>query len=116
MVQKKKEVNWEDFNKIDCRVGTIIKAENFRQAKKPAYILYVDLGEGLGTCKSSAQITENYTIDELIGKQVLCIVNFTPKQIGPIMSEVLVTGFPDTHGNVVLCVPDKKAPNGAILY
>lgn len=109
-------INWQDFEKIELRVGTIVKAEEYPEARNPAYILYVDMGEELGIKKSSAQITENYNTQELIGRQVICVANFPPKQIGKIMSELLVTGFPDESGNVILAKPDKSVPNGAKLY
>lgn len=108
-------ISWQDFQKIEFRLGTIIKAEDFPEARNPAYILHVDFGEELGIKKSSAQITDHYQKQELIGKQVMAVVNFRPKQIGPIMSECLVTGFYKEDGSVVLAVPDKPAPNGARL-
>ncbi len=108
------EINWHDFTKIELRVGTIIAAEIFKEAHKPAYKLQVDFGEEIGIKKSSAQITEVYTVDELIGRQVIAVVNFPTKQIGPIRSEVLVTGFHCDAG-VVLAVPDKVVKNGAKL-
>ncbi|MCH5154047.1 MAG: tRNA-binding protein [Clostridiales bacterium] len=102
---------FEDFTKLDIRVGTIIEAEVFSKAKKPAYKLKIDFGENIGIKKSSAQITELYTIDELIGKQVLAVVNFPPRQIADFMSEVLVLGT-YSNGGVVLVTPDKTAANG----
>ncbi|MBE1300220.1 MAG: tRNA-binding protein [Alteromonadaceae bacterium] len=109
------QITWEQFQAVELRVGTIIKAEPFPEARNPAYKLQVDFGEDIGVKKSSAQITDLYSIEELVGKQVMGVVNFPPKQIGPIMSECLVTGFYDEQGRVVLAVPDKAAPNGARL-
>ncbi len=109
-------ISWEDFSKVRIQIGTIVQAEVYKEARKPAYILSVDLGGDQGIKKSSAQITIHYSTEELVGKQVVCITNFPPKQIGKIMSEVLVTGFPDDNGNVVLCVPDKKVSNGVRLF
>ena len=108
-------ISWEDFQKIEFRLGTIVKAEDFPKARNPAYILHVDFGGELGVKKSSAQITENYTKGALIGKQVMAIVNFPAKQIGPIMSECLVTGFYQDDGSVILAVPDRPLHNGAKL-
>ena len=108
-------ITWSDFEKVELRVGRIISAEPFPQARKPAYILHVDFGPEIGVKKSSAQITHVYTTEELQGKLVVGVVNFPPKQIGPIRSECLVTGFHNERGEVVLCVPDKDVPLGAKL-
>ncbi|MCJ2163319.1 MULTISPECIES: tRNA-binding protein [unclassified Pseudodesulfovibrio] len=107
-------IDWNDFEKVELRVGTILKAEPFPEARIPAYKLVVDFGEEIGTRKSSAQITTLYQLDELVGKQVVAVVNFPPKQIGPMKSECLVTGFYREDG-VVLAVPDKPVPNGLKL-
>lgn len=109
-------ITWDDFARVELRVGRIVAAEVFAQARKPAYLLQVDFGPELGIKKSSAQITHHYTPEGLIGKQVVAVVNFPKKQIGPVMSECLVTGFPDANGHVVLCVPDQNVPLGAPLF
>lgn len=109
-------ITWDDFARVELRVGRIVAAEVFAQARKPAYLLQVDFGPELGIKKSSAQITHHYTPEGLIGKQVVAVVNFPKKQIGPVMSECLVTGFPDENGHVVLCVPDQNVPLGAPLF
>lgn len=109
-------INWKDFEKVHLCAGTIIKAEVFPEAKKPAYKLWVDLGDDIGVKKSSAQITQNYTFTELINRQVICVVNFPPRQIGPFMSEVLITGFPDEDGAITLATVNQKVPNGARLF
>jgi tRNA-binding protein len=109
-------VAYQDFEKVHLCIGTIIKTEEFPEARKPAYKLWVDLGEEIGVKKSSAQITEHYELDSLIGKQVVCVVNFAPRQIGPFMSEILVTGFPDAKGHVLLTTIEQKIPNGTRLF
>lgn len=108
-------IEWSDFQKVELRAGTVLSAEAFPQARKPAYVLHIDFGEALGTLKSSAQITDHYAADELIGKQVIAVVNFPPKQIGPLRSQCLVTGLYCPDGSVVLAVPDKPVPDGARL-
>ena len=110
------EASFDDFMKLDIRCGTIIKAEPFPEARKPALKLLIDFGGDLGTKKSSAQITQNYDCDALIGKQVMAVVNFPPRQIGPVMSEVLTLGVPDNDGEVMLVCPDQPVPDGGCLY
>ena len=109
-------IGWQDFAKVELRVGRIVKAEPFPQARKPAYILHMDFGTELGIKKSSAQLTELYTLEELVGRLVVGVVNFPAKQIGPVKSECLVTGFPNEVGHVALCVPDKPVPLGSKLF
>jgi tRNA-binding protein len=108
-------ISWDDFAKVELRVGRIVAAQAFPEARKPAYVLHVDFGAEIGTRKSSAQITQRYGLDELIGKLIVAVVNFPKKQVGPLMSECLVTGFHDERGAVVLCVPDQSVPLGAKL-
>lgn len=110
------EITFDDFLKVDIRKGTIIRAEPFPEARKPAIKLWVDFGDEIGEKKSSAQITAHYTPDALIGKEVMAVVNFPPRQIGPMRSEVLVLGLPDAEGEVVLLTPDKSVPNGVRMY
>lgn len=105
-------ISWNDFAKVDIRVGTIKEAKVFEKAIKPAYQLIIDFGAEIGIKKSSAQITFHYTPEELVGQQVVAVVNFPPKQIGPFMSECLVLGVYDEHNNVVLLNPNKEVPNG----
>lgn len=109
-------ITWQDFEKVSLNIGTIIKAEEYPEARNPAYILHVDLGPEIGVKKSSAQVTKHYQIDDLEGKQVVCVTNFPPKQIGKLMSEILITGFPDDNGNVVLCTVDAPVSNGVKLF
>ena len=109
------EIDWDDFQKVELRVGTIVAADEFPQARKPAWKLTVDFGDEVGTRRSSAQITDLYEKEKLVGKQVLAVVNFPPKQIGPFMSECLVTGFQAADGSVVLAVPDQAVTNGLRL-
>ena len=109
------QIEWNDFTKVELRVGRVIAAEVFAEARKPAYKLQIDFGPEIGVLKSSAQITALYTPESLISKQVVAVVNFPPKQIGPLMSECLVTGFHDTEGKVTLCVPEHEVPLGSKL-
>ena len=110
------QATFDDFMKLDIRVGTIVEARPFEKARRPAYQLLVDLGPELGRKRSSAQITQQYTPEELVGKQVLAVVNFPPRQIGPVKSEVLTLGFPDAEGNVVLAGVDRDLPLGGRLF
>jgi tRNA-binding protein len=109
-------ISYADFEKVDIRVGTIIEVNNFPQARKPAYQLLIDFGPEIGTRRSSAQITQHYGKNDLLGKQVLGVVNFPEKQIGPFFSQVLTLGLPDENGNVVLVAPTKSVPNGKKLF
>ena len=110
------QITYDDFLRVDIRVGTIVSAEAYPEARKPAFKLSVDFGPDIGIRRTSAQITQHYTLEELPGKLVAAIVNFPPKQIGKFMSEVLVLGFPDEHGNVVLISPSLNVPNGGRLF
>lgn len=106
---------YDDFAAVDIRCGTVVAADPFPEARKPAYKLAIDFGPGIGIAKSSAQITEHYRPADLVGKQVMAVVNFPPRQIGPVRSEVLVLGFPDAEGRIVLAMPGQAVPNGARL-
>jgi len=110
------QISFDDFLKVDIRVGRIVEAEVFAEARKPAYKMKVDFGSGIGIKKTSAQITENYTPDQLVGRLVMGVVNFPPRQIGPLMSEILTLGVPDANGHVVLIAPDADIPVGGRLY
>ena len=109
-------ISYADFEKVDIRVGRITRAEPFPEARKPAFRLWVDFGPGIGEKRSSAQITKHYTPEGLVGRQVLAVVNFPPRQIGPVMSEVLVLGVPDANGEVVLIGPGHEVPLGGKLF
>jgi tRNA-binding protein len=109
-------ITWNEFIRIELRVGTIVRAEPFPEAKKPAFKLWIDFGAELGIKKSSAQITERYKFENLPGMQVICVVNFAPKQISNFISEVLVTGFADAQNHVVLATTNQPVPNGARLF
>lgn len=106
----------DDFLKLDVRVGTIVEAAPIPEARRPAYRLVIDLGAAIGLKKSSAQVTVHYTPETLIGRQVLCVVNLPPRQVGPVRSEVLTLGVPDGEGAVVLIAPERPVPNGGRLY
>lgn len=108
-------ITWQDFEKVELRAGTIIEVNDFPKARKPAYKLLIDFGAEIGTKRSSAQITKLYTKEQLLGKQVICVTNFPPRQIADFMSEVLTTGFILADGEVVLSEPQQKVPNGSLL-
>lgn len=109
-------ITYDDFDKVDIRIGTVTKAEPFPEARKPAYKLTIDFGPVIGIKRSSAQVTKHYALDELVGRRVAAVVNFPPRQIGPVMSEVLCLGFPDGEGGVVLLGVDRAAPDGGKLF
>ena len=109
------EISWSDFEKIEIRTGTVVEVKSFPEARKPAYKLKIDFGEEIGLRQSSARITDLYSKEDLLGKQVICVLNFPPRQIGPFISECLVMGLYRKDGSVVLAVPDKDLENGAIL-
>lgn len=110
------EISFDDFMAVDIRVGTIVRAEDFPEARKPAYKLWVDFGAEIGERKSSAQVTAHYTPEALVGKQVMAVVNFPPRQIGPVKSEILVLGLSDADGAIVLIGPDQPVPNGGRMH
>ena len=109
------QIQWNDFEKVELKVGTIVEVEDFPEARKPAYKLAIDFGE-FGTKRSSAQITKHYNKEELVGRQVVCVINFPTKQIGPFVSECLTTGFPDKNGDVVLTQVERAVPNGTKMF
>ena len=110
------KITFDDFMKVDIRVGRVVTAEPFPEARKPAFRLTIDLGPEIGLKRSSAQITANHRLEDLPGRLVLCVVNFPPRQIGPMMSEVLTLGVPDAAGEVMLIAPDREVPVGGRLY
>ena len=116
MDRPSQEINFDDFMKVDIRVGTITDVQPFTEARRPAFKLWVDFGPEIGTRKTSAQVTAHYEMEDLVGRQVAAVVNFPNKQIGRFMSEVLVLGFPDDRGEVVMIAPTRQVPNGGRLY
>jgi tRNA-binding protein len=109
-------IGFEDFLKVDIRVGTVVRAEPYPEARRPAYKVWVNFGDAIGVKKTSAQATAHYALDDLMGRQVAAVVNFPPKQIGKFMSEILILGFPDGEGEVVLVGPERPVPDGGRLY
>ena len=110
------DITFDDFLKVDIRVGTVVRAEPFPEARKPAIKMWIDFGGEIGERKTSAQITAHYTPETLVGRQVMGVVNFPPRQIGPFMSEVLVLGLPDSEGRIVLLSPDQPVPDGGRMH
>ncbi|MFG1480731.1 tRNA-binding protein [Xanthobacter sp. V4C-4] len=115
-MSERETISYDDFQKVDIRIGTIVSVEPFPEARKPAYKLGIDFGPDIGVKRSSAQITVHYAPADLLGRQVAAVVNFPPRQIGPFMSQVLTLGFPDADGAVVLVAPTRPVPNGGRLY
>jgi tRNA-binding protein len=109
-------ISYDDFEKVDIRIGTVTRAEPFPEARKPAYKLTIDFGPAIGIKRSSAQVTKHYALEDLVGRRIAAVVNFPPRQIGPVMSEVLCLGFPDAEGDVVLVSVDRAAPDGGKLF
>ncbi len=116
MADRRETIGFDDFLNLDIRVGTVLKAETYPEARQPAYKIWVDFGAEFGVKKASAQATAHYTVEDLIGRQVAAVVNFPPKQIGKFMSEILILGFPDGEGEVVLVFPEQQVPDGGRLY
>lgn len=116
MAETSPQITFDDFMRVDVRLGTVISAEAFPEARRPAYKLTIDFGPEIGVRRSSAQLTVHYTLEQLEGRRVAAVVNFPPRQIGKFMSEVLVLGFPDASGEVVLIAPDRDVPDGARLF
>ncbi len=110
-----KEITWDEFEVVELRVGTVVDVQDFPEARKPAYKVFADFGGDIGVRKCSAQVTDLYGKEELLGRQIVGVVNFPPRQIGPMTSEFLLTGFYRENGNVVICVPEQQVPNGAKL-
>lgn len=109
------DITWQEFERVELRAGTVVKAEAFPEARKPAYKIWADFGPGIGIRKSSAQVTVHYTTESLVGMRIIGVLNFPAKQIGPVLSEFLLTGFPDADGAIVIAQPERDVPNGAKL-